>query len=69
LVAGGRPDDGIAARLVTQTRGNPLALIELRGEPTEGLRKQAGSSRPIACLPSEAQWLANSSLRGARGAA
>jgi hypothetical protein len=69
LVAGGRLDDGIAARLVTETRGNLLALIELRGELTEGLRKQAGSSRPIVCLPSEAQWLANSSLRGSRGAA
>ena len=35
LVAGGRLDDGIAARLVTETRGNLLALIELRGELTE----------------------------------
>ena len=40
LVAGGRLDDGIAARLVTETRGNLLALIELCGELTEGLRRR-----------------------------
>jgi DNA-binding CsgD family transcriptional regulator len=35
-VAGVRLDDGVAAHLVAETRGNPLALIELPGELTEG---------------------------------
>jgi DNA-binding CsgD family transcriptional regulator len=35
-VIDGPLDDGIAARLVAETRGNPLALVELPGALTEG---------------------------------
>ena len=34
-MAGSELDGGAAARLIAETRGNPLALIELPGELTE----------------------------------